>query len=335
MEEDGGIGLAGACFPRAVGGAGSSYLYLIVLLEEMGRALVPGPFLATVAQAGRVILAAGNEQQKKDYLSRISNGNLIMTFALSEEKGSIEAADINLTADLQGDHYVLSGKKLFVPDANVANEIIVVARTRNSVSKEDGITLFVVDANAKGINTEVLKTITGEKLCEVVFDNVVVPETDVLGEVGKGWSTVKKVLEEATVAECAWMLGGARWVMETTIEYAKTRIQFGHPIGSFQAIQHKLANVAVEVEGCASLTYYAAWAITENDPGCAMAASMAKAWVGDSYKNATFEGVQIHGGIGFTWDHDMHLYLKRAKSDEVLFGDTTCQREKIAQMLKI
>ena len=146
---------------------------------------------------------------------------------------------------------------------------------------------------------------------------------------------MKSVLEEATVAECAWMSGGARWALETTVEYAKTRIQFGHPIGSFQAIQHKCSDVAVEVEGCTSLVYYAAWAITENDPARAMAASMAKAWVSDSYKHACFEGVQIHGGIGFTWDHDMHLYFKRAKSGEVAFGDATYHREKVAQMLNM
>ena len=330
-----GLGWQGLAFPEQYGGVGSGFLDLCVLLEEMGRALVPGPFLATVVHAGRAILDAGNEQQKKDCLSKISNGELIMTLALTEEKGSIEAADVNVRAAHHGDHYVIDGKKLFVPDANIAGSFVVVARTKDGTNKEDGITLFLVDAKSKGIKVEVLKTMTGEKLCEVVFENVAVPRANVIGEVGKGWPVVKRVLEEATVAECAWMSGGARWVLETTVEYAKTRIQFGHPIGSFQAIQHKCSDVAVEVEGCTSLTYYAAWAITENDPARAMAASMAKAWVSDSYKHATFEGVQIHGGIGFTWDHDMHLYFKRAKSGEVAFGDATYHREKVAQLLNM
>jgi len=330
-----GLGWQGLAFPEQYGGMGSSFLDLCVLLEEMGRALVPGPFLATVVHAGRTILEAGNEQQKMDCLSKISNGDLIMTLALTEEKGGIEAADVNVRATHHGDHHVIDGKKMFVPDANVAGSFVVVARTKDGANKEDGITLFLVDAKSKGITVEVLKTMTGEKLCEVVFENVAVPRANVIGEVDKGWPVVKRVLEEATVAECAWMSGGARWVLETTVEYAKTRIQFGHPIGSFQAIQHKCSDVAVEVEGCTSLTYYAAWAVTENDPARAMAASMAKAWVSDSYKHATFEGVQIHGGIGFTWDHDMHLYFKRAKSGEVAFGDATYHREKVAQLLNM
>jgi alkylation response protein AidB-like acyl-CoA dehydrogenase len=146
---------------------------------------------------------------------------------------------------------------------------------------------------------------------------------------------MKRVLDEAAVAESAWMTGGARWVLETSIEYAKTRIAFGRPIGSFQAIQHKLSDMALEVEGATSIVYYAAWAISENDPNITMAASMAKAWCSDAYKHAVYDGVQIHGGIGFTWDHDMHLYFKRAKALEVTFGDSTYHREKVAQLLNI
>jgi alkylation response protein AidB-like acyl-CoA dehydrogenase len=329
------LGWHGLAFPEQYGGVGSSFLDLVVLLEEMGRALVPGPFLPTVVHAGRTILTAGNEPQKKEYLSGIANGELIMTLALSETSGGIEASDITAKATPSGNNFVINGKKLFVPDAHVANYFICVARTRDSANKEDGITLFLVDAKAKGINVEILKTMTGEKLCEVVFDNVAVPKGNVLGEVDKGWPVIKQVLEEATVAECAWMSGGARWVIETALEYAKTRVQFGRPIGSFQAIQHKFADMAVEVEGCTSLTYYAAWTIMENDPSRTMATSMAKAWCSDSYKHLTFEGVQIHGGIGFTWDHDMHLYFKRAKSSEVTFGDATYHREKVARLLNM
>jgi alkylation response protein AidB-like acyl-CoA dehydrogenase len=327
------LGWQGLAFPEQYGGVGSSFLDLIVLLEEMGRALLPAPFLTTVVQAGRAILLAGNEQQKTDYLTKIANGDLVMTMAFIESSGGTEPADITLKAKSANGSFVLNGKKMFVSDAHIADAYVVVARTKNAARKENGITLFLVDAKTNGIKVETLKTMSGEKLCAVDFDNVSVPAANVLGPVDKGWTVLKQVLEEAIIAECAWMTGGARWVLETTIEYAKSRIQFGHPIGTFQAIQHKLANVAVEVEGCTSLTYYAAWTATENDPNRTLAASMAKAWVSDSYKHATFEGVQIHGGIGFTWDHDMHLYFKRAKHGEIVFGDADYHREKVAQLL--
>ena len=330
-----GLGWQGLVFPEQYGGVESSFLDLVVLLEEMGRALMPAPFISTVVQAGRAILLAGNEQQKKEYLTKITDGDLIMTMALAETAGGTEAADITMKAKPADGAFVLNGKKMFVPDAHAADSLIVVARTRNTARKENGITLFLVDAKTSGIKIEKLKTMSGEKLCAVDFNNVSVPAANILGTVDKGWQVVKQVLEEAIIAECAWMTGGARWVLETTIEYAKSRVQFGRAIGTFQAIQHKLANVAVEVEGCTSLTYYAAWTATENDPNRALAASMAKAWVSDSYKHATFEGVQIHGGIGFTWDHDMHLYFKRAKHGEIVYGDGDYHREKVAQLIKM
>jgi alkylation response protein AidB-like acyl-CoA dehydrogenase len=224
---------------------------------------------------------------------------------------------------------------MFVPDAHVADYLLCVTSTSHRSGKNDGITLFLVDAKTKGIRTEVLKTMTGEKLCEVIFDNVKVPEKNMLGKLDQGWPIMQRVLIEAQVAECAQMVGGARWAMDTSINYSKMRIAFDHPIGSFQAIQHKLANMAVEVEGATSIVYYAAWAIMNNHPDMAVAASMAKAWCGDTFKHATFDGVQIHGGIGYTWDHDMHLYLKRAKSAEVTFGDSDYHRERVAQILKI
>jgi alkylation response protein AidB-like acyl-CoA dehydrogenase len=146
---------------------------------------------------------------------------------------------------------------------------------------------------------------------------------------------MQRLLTEAAVAECAWMVGGARWVLDTTVAYAKDRIQFGVPIGSFQANQHKLANMSIEVEGSTSITYYAACTISQEDPAMTLAASMAKAWCSDSYKHTTFEGIQIHGGIGFTWDHDMHLYFRRAKACEITFGNAEYHREKVAQYLDL
>jgi alkylation response protein AidB-like acyl-CoA dehydrogenase len=327
------LGWLGLAFPEKYGGVGSSFLDLVVLLEECGRALLPGPFISTVVLAGRPIDLFGNESQKQKFLPRIAKGELILTLAFTEANGGLEASDIALTASLSGDKFIINGSKLFVPHAHIAEYFLCVTRTHDGNDKEDGITIFIIDARLPGIQIEQLKTLTGEKLSEVIFDNVTVSKQDILGELHKGWPIIKKILVEGQVAESAWMAGGARWVMETSIDYAKIRIAFGRPIGSFQAIQHKLANIAVNVEGATSILYYAAWAITENHPDATMAASMAKSWCGETYKQAAFDGIQIHGGIGYTWDHDMHLYLKKAKACEVTFGDSDYHREKVAMML--
>ncbi len=329
------LGWLGLTFPEQYGGVGSSFLDLTVLLEECGRALMPGPLMATVVLAAHPILAAGTKEQRERFLPAIAAGETIMTLALLEASDSFEASDISVTARPSGDGFVINGTKLFVPYAHVADYLLCVTRTQDSPNPEEGITLFLVDAKTSGVQAQTLTTMTGEKLCEVVFNNVAVPATSVLGEPGKGWPLVKRLLIEAQVAESAWMTGGARWAMETSIEYAKTRIAFGRPIGSFQAIQHKLSDVAVAVEGATAIGYYAAWTIMENQPDMALAASMAKSWCGEAYKQATFTGVQVHGGIGYTWDHDMHLYLKRAKAGEVTFGDSDYHREKVAQMLGV
>jgi len=332
MAEQGWMGLA---FPEQYGGAGMTYLDLAVLLEEMGRALVPGAFVPTVVLAGLPILAAGTEAQKQQFLPKIANGEAIMTLAFMESSGSLEASGITVKATPAGDGFAIEGTKLFVSNAHVADYIICVARTKDSPNKEEGITLFMVDAKTSGISIEVLKTMTGEKLCEVVFQNVSVPKENILGELHQGWPIMKKILEQAAIAECAWMIGGARWALETAVDYAKERVQFGVPIGSFQAIQHKCANMLVEVEGATAITYYAAWAVSENDPEVTLAASMDKAWCSDIYKHVAAEGIQIHGGIGFTWDHDMHLYFKRAKASEVAYGDGDYHREKVATLLNM
>ncbi|MEE8413522.1 MAG: acyl-CoA dehydrogenase family protein [Dehalococcoidales bacterium] len=329
------LGWLGLTFPEEYDGVGSSFLDLVVLLEECGRALLPCPFMPTVVLTGHPILAAGTDEQKKYFLPQIAGGGMILSLALMEASGDFEASDIAVTATPSGDNFIINGMKLFVPNAHIADYLLCVTRTNDASNKEEGITLFLVDARTDGIQIEVLKTLTGEKLCEVVFNNVTVPAKNILGEPDRGWSIMKRVLVEAQVAECAWMVGGARWAMETSIEYAKMRIAFDRPIGSFQAIQHKLANMAVEVEGATSIMYYAAWTIMENDSDMALAASMAKSWCGETYKHATFDGIQIHGGMGYTWDHDMHLYLKRAKACEVTFGDSDYHREKVAQLLNI
>jgi len=291
------LGWMGLVFPEEYDGVGSTFVDLAVLLEEMGRALVPGPFLPTVVLAGRTILLAGTDEQKRRFLPAIASGDMFMTLAFTEAGGSLEASGITVEATPSNGDFVIDGTKLFVPDAHIADYILCVTRTKDGPSQEDGITLFLVDATSAGIHTEVLKTMTGEKLCEVVFREVMVPRGNMLGELHQGWPIMQRLMQEAAVAECAWTVGGARWVLETSVEYAKERVQFGVPIGSFQAIQHKCANMAVEVEGATSITYYASWAAAENDPGLPLAASMAKAWCSDIYKHVAAEGIQIHGGF--------------------------------------
>lgn len=329
------LGWLGLVFPEEYSGIGSSFLDLSVLLEEMGRALLPGPFMSTVVWCGRTILAQGTEKQKQEFLPKIANGEMILALAFHEVNGGREPEDVTVKASPDGSRFVINGTKLFVRDAHVADYLLCVARTRDGSDKKDGITLFLVDARSPGISMTVLKTMTGEKQCEVVFNNVRVPKENILGKLDKGWPIMERLMIEAVVAESCLMVGGARWAMETAVQYAKERVQFGHPIGSFQAIQHHCANMLVEVESAASITMYAAWAVSENHPEATLAASAAKAWCSDIYVRTGAMGIQIHGGIGFTWDHDMHLYFKRAKASQVAFGDGDYHRELVAQALNI
>jgi len=329
------LGWMSLTIPEEYGGIGMSFLDLAVLLEEMGRALLPGPFVSTVVLAATAILEAGNEAQKKEYLPSIAAGETIMTLAWLEPGVNLQPSGIKLNASPEGEGFVLNGTKLFVPDAHVAKHIICVARTEDTSDPSEGITLFVVDSSSSGISIQPLQTITGKKQCEVTFNDVIVSANSILGELNEGWGVVKRILEAATVAECALASGGARWVLENSVNYAKERTQFGVPIGSFQAIQHKCANMSIIVEGATALTYYAAWTVADDNPERSLAVAMAKAWCSDNYKLVAGEGIQIHGGIGFTWDHDMHLYFKQAKTSEISHGDGNHQRRLLADLMGI
>jgi len=326
------LGWMGLVIPEEYDGMGMQFLDLIVLLEEMGRACLPGPFFSTVVLGGYTILEAGSEEQKKELLPKIANGELILTVALTEPSARYDPASITVKAVPDKDDYVINGTKLFVENAHIADYIICVTRTKEAANPEDGITLFLVDGKSPGLSTTLLKTIAGDKQCEVVFDNVRVPKKNMLGELDKGWPVVGKVLEKATVALCAQMVGGAQAALDMSVAYAKERIQFGRPIGSFQAIQHYCANMATDVDGSRYITYEAAWKVSEGLPAT-MEVSMAKAWVSEAYRRVTLLGHQIHGGIGFCMDHDMPLYFKRAKGAEPTFGDADWHREIVAQQL--
>jgi len=327
------LGWMGLALPEEYDGMGMSFLDLAVLLEEMGRACLPGPFFSTVVLGGLCILEAGNEEQKKELLPKIAAGEAILTMALTEPSASYDPASITVKAVPDKDDYVISGTKLFVENAHIADYLICVARTKDGAGKdEDGITLFLVDGKSPGIATILLKTIAGDKQCEVTFDNVRVPQKNMLGERDKGWPVVAKILQKATVAKCAEMIGGAQAALDMSVAYAKERIQFGRPIGSFQAIQHHCANMVTDVDGSRFITYQAAWMVSEGLPAT-MEVSMTKAWVSEAYRRVTQLGHQIHGGIGFCMDHDMPLYFKRAKAAEPTFGSADWHREIVAREL--
>ncbi len=326
------LGWTGLIFPEKYGGSGATFLDMAVLLEEMGRTCLPGPFFSTVILGGLTILEAGSEEQKQELLPKIASGDLLVTLALTEPsaKYTPDAIQVKATASKEG--YVINGTKLFVSDAHVADYIICTARTREGTKPEDGITLFLIDAKSPGIKVTQLKTMVGDKLCEVVFDKVAVSAENVMGELNQGWGYIAKLLQKAAAAKCVEMVGGAQQVLEMTVAYAKERVQFGRPIGSFQAIQHHCANMATDVDGCRFIAYKAAWMVSEGLP-CTKEVSMAKAWVSDAFRRVTALGHQVHGGVGFIEDHDMPLYFKRAKAWELTFGDGDFHREIVAQEL--
>jgi len=328
------LGWLGLAYPEKYGGNGGSFLDLAVLLEEMGYNILPGPFFSTVVLGGFTLLDAGSEEQKKQYLDKIINGDAIMTLALMEEDGTYSAGSINTTAEAKGDGYVLNGTKLFVPDANVADYILVAARTKKASKAEDGITLFIVDAKSAGVKTTLLKTLARDKLCEVIFKDVKVAKTNVVGKVNEGWKAVQSTLQKAAVAKCAEMVGGSQASLDMAVAYAKERVQFGHPIGSFQAIQHYCANMVTDVDGSRFIMYKAAWTVSEGLPS-EMVVSMAKAWTSDAFKRVAVLAHQIFGAIGFTMDHDMHLYFRRAKAGELAYGDADFHRKIVAQQLAL
>lgn len=332
MAEQGWMGLI---IPEQYGGVGMNLCELVVLLEEFGRALTPGPFISTVVLGGVPIMEAGSEEQKQQLLPKIAAGEVIMTMALTEPSAKWDADGVQLEAKKDGNDYVLNGVKLFVADAHVTDQMIVVARTSEGKTPEDGITVFLVDSKSPGISFEVLKTIASDKQCEVTFEKVKVPAANVIGEVDKGWPTVEKTKKLATVAACAYLVGLSQMDFDTTLNYAKERVQFGRPIGSFQAIQHKLADAVIDVDGSRFITYKAAWSVQEGEPDADMMVSMAKSWTSDASRRVVAHGQQIHGGIGFTKEYKIQLYFRRQKWMELMWGDADYHRELVAQKLEV
>ena len=321
------LGLQAMTIPEEHGGAGFGYVELVVVLEEMGRALVCAPYFSTVALAANALMHSGDEAAKADYLPAIASGETIATLAITEPAGRWELDSIALEASGSGREYTLSGVKSFVIDGHTASLVLVAARSAA------GLSLFAVEGDAAGLTRTPLATMDQtRKQAKLEFERV---PARLVGEEGGAAPLLSKTLDLAAVALAAEQVGGAQRVLEMSVEYAKSRIQFGRPIGSFQAIKHKCADMLLEVESAKSAAYYAGWAAAEDNDELPVTACLAKAYCSEAYFHAAAENIQIHGGIGFTWEHDAHLYFKRAKSSELILGDPAYHRELLAQRIGI
>jgi alkylation response protein AidB-like acyl-CoA dehydrogenase len=326
------LGLAAVHIPEEYGGQGFSFAELGIVLEEAGRALLCAPYFASIALAANAILNAATETRKKELLPGLASGETIATLALAEPDGRWDAAGVALTAAPADGAFRLDGTKSFVLDGHTADLIVVVARQPGS-SGEDGLSFFTVPGDAGGLERRLLSTVDAtRKQARLEFRGV---RAEPLGELGAGAPALARTLDQAAIALANEMVGGAQKVLEATVDYAKVRVQFGRPIGSFQAIKHRCADLLLDVELAKSAAYYAAAAAAEGDEELPALASLAKSFCSDAYLKAAAENIQLHGGVGFTWEDDAHLYFKRAKSSEVFLGDPTYHRELLAQRLGV
>ncbi len=326
-----GLGWTGLVIPEKFGGLGLHMLDLAVLAEEMGRAAVPGPFFSASVLATLALMHSSAAAPKKEWLPRIAAGEAIGTLAFLEESDRLDAAGITARCAKTRTGYRLNATKMFVTDAHVADFLIAAFRGRGQ--GEAGVRLFLVPRDVPGVSVLPLQSIDQTRRpCEVVFRNVDVPASALLADESKGWKVLSRVIDGACVVLAADSLGGSQRALEMSVEYSKVRQQFGRPIGSFQAIKHIAAEMVSEIEPARSLVWYAAYAYDHDPRQASRAASMAKARLSDVYCRITNRAVQIHGGIGFTWEHDMHLWFKRAKWNETAFGDATFHRERLARL---
>jgi alkylation response protein AidB-like acyl-CoA dehydrogenase len=313
------LGWTGLLVPEAYGGTGGDLTDAVVLLEEIGRALAPVPFASTAVIGATALREFGTDAQRSALLPRLARGEAIVAFALTEPRATYTADGIRTTAMRDGDAYVLNGTKLFVRDGIVAGTFLVVARTAETGQPEDGLSVLLVDRDARGVTVNPLVSAARDRQAEIVLTNVRVPADRVLGSVDGGWSIVSRLVDLGALAECAEAVGAGQYVFEITVEYAKNRVQFGRPIGSFQALQHKIADMATDIDGSRLITHYAAWKQATGADAHADIAR-AKAFVSDAFRRITREGHQVHGGVGFIVDHDLHLFFNREKTAELYMG---------------
>jgi alkylation response protein AidB-like acyl-CoA dehydrogenase len=320
------LGVTGLAIPEEYGGAGFGPMELAVVFEELGRALVPGPFLATVGLAAHVLLASDDEALKKEWLPRIAAGETIATLALTEEQSSWDVSTLTTSAARAGNRWVLDGQKWFVLDGATADLVLVAARAG------DDVAVFAVPGDAPGLTREPMATMDAtRKMARLSFDGV---EATLVGDQSRGAAALAHALDLAAVALAAENVGGAQRCLDLSADYARERIQFGRPIGSFQAVKHKLTDMLIQVEQARSASYFAAREAA-GGTDLAVAASLAKAYTGDAFFKAAADTIQIHGGIGFTWEHSAHLYFKRAKTNQLLLGSSSYHRARVADAVGI
>jgi alkylation response protein AidB-like acyl-CoA dehydrogenase len=321
------LGLQSLIIPEQFGGSGFSYVELIVVLEEMGAALLCAPFFSTVALATNALLTSGDQSAQEYLLPGIASGETIATLAFTEDSGRWDTDGVTLEAQKSGEGWALRGHKSYVIDGHVAGLLLVVGRTAA------GLSLFGVKGDADGLARTALPTMDQtRKQARLEFSDT---PAWLIGTEGGAAEGLTKTLDLAAVALAAEQVGGAQRCLDSAVDYAKTRIQFGRPIGSFQAIKHKCADMLLEVESAKSAAYYAGWAAAEDSDELPVVASLAKSYCSEAYFHAAAENIQIHGGIGFTWEHPAHLYFKRAKSSELMLGDPAYHRELLAQRIGI
>ena len=319
------LGLQSLSIPEAFGGAGFTFVETAIVLEEMGAALLCAPFFSTVVLAAQALLTSGDDAAQAEYLPGIADGSTIATLAITEDNGRPDLDSVELAATQNGDTWTLTGHKNYVIDGNLASLILVVARSTK------GLSLFAVAGDAAGLTKTELPTMDQtRKQARLEFAGT---EARLIGTDGGAAAGLSKTLDLVAVGLAAEQVGGAQRCLDASVDYAKNRIQFGRPIGSFQAIKHKCADMLLEVESAKSAAYYAAFAAAEDSDELPVVASLAKSYCSEAYFHAAAENIQIHGGIGFTWEHPAHLYFKRAKSSELLFGDPTYHREQLAQRI--
>jgi 3-oxocholest-4-en-26-oyl-CoA dehydrogenase beta subunit len=328
------LGWLGLIHGEAYGGSGGDFFDLFILFEEMGKAVLPSPFFCSAVCAGLLVSEAGDERVKKETLPGIVEGKKILTVGLQNEEGLYDHANPSLEARDAGEgSYLLRGTRLLVPYAHVAEEIVLCARVPKS-SAASGPTLFKVKTKGAGVQLTPLNTLTSEKQFAVTFTDCRVLQKDILGVPGKGSAYVEKIMPKLVALKCAEMVGGLQRVVDMTVDYVKQRVQFGKPLGVLQVIHHYCADMSTLLDTARLVSYQAASLISAGVP-CAKEVAMAKAWCSDGYKKATQISHQLHGGIGFTEEHDLHLYYKHAKTLELDFGDSWVQRQKVADAMGI
>ena len=318
------LALPGIHIPEQYGGAGFGMVELCIVMEELGRALLCAPYFSTAVLAANAILNAGSEARKSALLPDIASGARLATLAITEPDGNWDPTGIGVVATPEANGYRLDGVKSYVIDGHVADLLIVAARAPRTVGR-DGLALFTLDANSGGVERRLLESMDPtRKIARIDFRGA---QANLLGNLDDGAKPIQRTLDQAAVALANEMVGGAQTLLESAVNYAKLRVQFGRTIGSFQAVKHKLADMLLEVELAKSAAYYAAQAVAADDPEWPALASLAKAAASETYVHTAAECIQIHGGIGFTWENDTHLWFKRAKSSEVFLGQPSYHRE--------